>query len=91
VVPALFGDGSGAVVVGSGPEAGTHERPLFEMVSSAQAAIPGTEHVVSTTLGKCGLVYELSSELPSLVAAKLMSCGRMEAAGAGPADEWRLE
>jgi predicted naringenin-chalcone synthase len=73
VVPALFGDGAGAVVVGSGPEAGT-ERPLFEMVSSAQAAIPGTEHVVSTTLGKCGLVYELSSELPSLVAANIERC-----------------
>ncbi|XP_066341813.1 chalcone synthase H1-like [Miscanthus floridulus] len=73
VVPALFGDGAGAVVVGSDPEAGT-ERPLFEMVSSAQAAIPWTEHVVSTTLGKCGLVYELSSELPSLVAANIERC-----------------
>ncbi|TVU40707.1 hypothetical protein EJB05_14179 [Eragrostis curvula] len=74
VFPALFGDGAGAVIVGSDPEMGT-ERPLFEMVSAAQAVVPETEHVIATTLGKCGLVYDMiSSKLPSLVAGNIELC-----------------
>ncbi|WVZ49607.1 LOW QUALITY PROTEIN: hypothetical protein U9M48_000948 [Paspalum notatum var. saurae] len=71
VFPALFGDGAGAVVVGSDPAtttiAGTDavEHPIFELVSSAQATIPGSDHVASTTLAECGFVYVLPKGQPS--------------------------
>lgn len=80
VFPALFGDGAGAVVVGSDPGtttiAGTDaaERPLFELVSSAQATIPGSAHVASTTLAECGIVYDLPKGQPSFVADNIEHC-----------------
>ncbi|KAJ1256883.1 hypothetical protein BS78_K275200 [Paspalum vaginatum] len=73
VLQSLLGDGAGAVIVGSDPEA-CSERPLFEMVSSAQATVPGTQHAFTSKLGKCGFAYGLSGELPSLVAHNIEHC-----------------
>ncbi|KAJ1277265.1 hypothetical protein BS78_05G281900, partial [Paspalum vaginatum] len=78
VFPALFGDGEGAVVVGSDPAAAggtTTERPLFELVACAQATIPGSDHVASTTLAECGFVYDLPREQPSFVADNIEQGG----------------
>ncbi|KAM0918724.1 hypothetical protein ACQ4PT_008694 [Festuca glaucescens] len=72
VAHTLFGDGAGAIIVGADPDAIT-ERPIFEMVSS-QATVPGTQHVVSGHIGKGGLHYSLSSELPFLVANNIEQC-----------------
>ncbi|CAL4981209.1 unnamed protein product [Urochloa decumbens] len=73
VMQALFGDGGGAVIVGSDPET-TIERPLFELVSAAQAVIPKTEHSVCLKLSKNGMDYHLSNELPMLVAENMEKC-----------------
>uniref|UniRef100_A0ACD5ZK50 Uncharacterized protein n=1 Tax=Avena sativa TaxID=4498 RepID=A0ACD5ZK50_AVESA len=70
---ALFGDGAGAAVVGADPDV-TTERPIFEMVSSSQATVPGTEHFVTGYIGKGGLHFSLSSELPMLVADNIEQC-----------------
>uniref|UniRef100_A0ACD6AE28 Uncharacterized protein n=1 Tax=Avena sativa TaxID=4498 RepID=A0ACD6AE28_AVESA len=70
---ALFGDGAGATVVGADPDL-TTERPIFEMVSSSQATVSGTEHFVTGYIGKAGLHFSLSSELPSLVASNIEHC-----------------
>jgi predicted naringenin-chalcone synthase len=45
---ALFGDGTGTVVVGADPQAPV-ERPIFEMVSASQATLPGSDHAVVGT------------------------------------------
>ncbi|WVZ49465.1 hypothetical protein U9M48_000824 [Paspalum notatum var. saurae] len=77
VFPALFGDGAGAVVVGSDPAGTTGtdaERPIFELVSSAQSTIPGSDHVASTTLAECGFVYDLPRQQPSFVADNIEYC-----------------
>ncbi|RCV38236.1 hypothetical protein SETIT_8G125800v2 [Setaria italica] len=65
VMQALFGDGGGAVIVGSDPETST-ERPLFDMVSAAQTVVPKTKHSVSLKLSKNGMDYHLSNEPLSL-------------------------
>jgi predicted naringenin-chalcone synthase len=69
----LFGDGAGAAIVGAHPDIIT-ERPIFEMVSSSQATVPGTEHFVTGYIGKAGLHFSLSSELPLLVANNIEQC-----------------
>lgn len=73
VMQALFGDGGGAVIVGSDPETST-ERPLFDMVSAAQTVVPKTKHSVSLKLSKNGMDYHLSNELPVLVAHNMEKC-----------------
>jgi predicted naringenin-chalcone synthase len=73
VAHTLFGDGAGAIIVGADPDI-TTESPIFEMVSSSQATVPGTQHVVSGHIGKAGLHYSLSSELPFLVASNIEQC-----------------
>ncbi|KAL6662249.1 hypothetical protein ACP70R_000108 [Stipagrostis hirtigluma subsp. patula] len=73
VAQALFGDGAGAVVVGSDPEPAA-ERPLFEMVSAVQATLPNTERSLSTKLSNGGMEYSLSDEVPALVANNVEQC-----------------
>ena len=73
VVNSLFGDGAGAVIVGDGPVAAI-ERPIFRMVSSSQATLPGTEPAVWVRLGERGLGYNLSAELPALVRSGIEKC-----------------
>ncbi|KAG2562412.1 bisdemethoxycurcumin synthase-like [Panicum virgatum] len=73
VVNSLFGDGAGAVIVGAGPVAAV-ERPIFRMVSSSQATLPGTEPAVWVRLGERGLGYNLSAELPALVRSGIEEC-----------------
>jgi len=73
VVNSLFGDGAGAVIVGAGPVAAI-ERPIFRMVSSSQATLPGTEPAVWVRLGERGLGYNLSAELPALVRSGIEKC-----------------
>uniref|UniRef100_A0A804P0J5 Chalcone/stilbene synthase N-terminal domain-containing protein n=1 Tax=Zea mays TaxID=4577 RepID=A0A804P0J5_MAIZE len=55
---AIFGDGAGAVVVGSRPQEPV-ERPIFEMVSASQATVPRSERAVAAELTNCGLEYRL--------------------------------
>uniref|UniRef100_A0ACD5V015 Uncharacterized protein n=1 Tax=Avena sativa TaxID=4498 RepID=A0ACD5V015_AVESA len=69
----VFGDGAGAVIVGA-DAVDPAERPLFEMVSAAQAVIPDTEKVLSTELKPYGLDGKVSTKLPGLVGDHVKPC-----------------
>lgn len=71
---ALFGDGDGAVVVGAEP-VGHLERPIYEMASTSQVTVPGTEHVASTEFTADGIGYSLwPHELAALVDRNMERC-----------------
>ncbi|KAG2631388.1 hypothetical protein PVAP13_2NG025300 [Panicum virgatum] len=72
---ALFGDGAGAVIIGAD---GLHpaELPLFEMVSTSQALIPGSEQLLNMRLGEGGIDGDISSNLPRFAAQNLEGCLR---------------
>ncbi|RLM50370.1 bisdemethoxycurcumin synthase-like [Panicum miliaceum] len=77
---ALFGDGAGAVIVGS-DAVHPAERPLFEMVSASQAMIPGSEKQLNVRLGEGGVDIDISFNLPRFVAQNLERC-LLDASGA---------
>ncbi|CAL4900347.1 unnamed protein product [Urochloa decumbens] len=69
----LFGDGAGAAVVGADPAAG--ERPLFEIVSTAQAIVPGSEDAISINVTKGCYVGHISTrEVPVLIGGTVERC-----------------
>ncbi|TVU25469.1 hypothetical protein EJB05_27966 [Eragrostis curvula] len=71
---AIFGDGAGAVVVGADPVA-PGERPVFEMVLTAQVTLPGTEKFISCDYGAGGLVYNLAPpDVPVFVGDNIEPC-----------------
>ncbi|TKW01020.1 hypothetical protein SEVIR_8G149800v4 [Setaria viridis] len=74
VAMALFGDGAGAAIVGADPTTDPIERPVFHVVSSSQATLPGTEHAVAINLGESGVDYRMSVEVPALVRGGLERC-----------------
>ncbi|KAL6651417.1 hypothetical protein ACP70R_010342 [Stipagrostis hirtigluma subsp. patula] len=69
----IFGDGAGAVIVGAGPLTGG-ERPVFEMVSSTQATIPGTEHALGMQVAGGGIDFHLAIQVPTLVGQNVERC-----------------
>uniref|UniRef100_A0A0E0MFY7 Chalcone/stilbene synthase N-terminal domain-containing protein n=1 Tax=Oryza punctata TaxID=4537 RepID=A0A0E0MFY7_ORYPU len=73
VFMALFGAGAGAVVVGADPRTRV-EHPIFHMVSTSQAIIPGTDERVSLLLGERGLDCKISGAVPALVRAGVERC-----------------
>ncbi|XP_040384485.1 bisdemethoxycurcumin synthase-like [Oryza brachyantha] len=73
VAMSLFGDGAGAVVLGADPRSPV-ECPIFHMVSTSQAIIPGTEERVSIEVSERGLDYKISGEVPALVRASIERC-----------------
>ncbi|KAL8048374.1 hypothetical protein ABFX02_07G060100 [Erythranthe guttata] len=66
VEQALFADGAAAVVVGSDAAAGV-ERPLFQIISTAQTLLPESEGYVQGHLTDCGMVVELDKDVPKLI------------------------
>jgi bisdemethoxycurcumin synthase len=71
---AIFGDGAGAVVVGSRPQEPV-ERPIFEMVSASQATLPGSELAVAAELTNFGMEYRLEfGELAAGVGGNIERC-----------------
>ncbi|KAG2558021.1 hypothetical protein PVAP13_8NG107200 [Panicum virgatum] len=69
VVNSVFGDGAGAAIIGAGAVAAV-ECPIFHMVATSQARLPGTEPAVWVRLGESGLGYNVSAELPALVSVE---------------------
>ncbi|XP_059647522.1 type III polyketide synthase B [Cornus florida] len=63
---ALFGDGAGAMIIGSEPVSGT-ERPLFELHTSIQHFLPDTEKIIDGRLTEEGISFKLSRELPQII------------------------
>lgn len=74
IAHALFGDGAGAVIVGACPQ-GPVERPIFEMLSTYQVTVPGTEHVAAGEFTAHSIGYSLwPDELTALIDRNIESC-----------------
>ncbi|KAI3518516.1 hypothetical protein L1887_07321 [Cichorium endivia] len=63
---ALFGDGAGAIIVGSDPLP-DFEKPLFEIVSASQTIIPDTKSALRGHIREVGLKYHLHQDIPRLI------------------------
>lgn len=63
---ALFGDGAGAMIIGSDPEL-VSENPLFELHTALQEFLPGTEKTIDGRLTEEGISFKLARELPQII------------------------
>ncbi|KAK4258519.1 hypothetical protein QN277_004961 [Acacia crassicarpa] len=63
---ALFGDGAGAMIIGSDPIVGI-ERPLFELHIAAQKFLPETHKIIDGRLTEEGISFKLARELPQII------------------------
>lgn len=63
---ALFGDGAGAMIIGSDPIPGT-EKPLFELQTAHQQFLPGTEKTIDGRLTEEGISFKLARDLPQII------------------------
>lgn len=63
---ALFGDGAGAMIIGSDPILET-ERPLFELHKATQKFLPNTEKKIDGRLTDEGISFKLARELPQII------------------------
>ncbi|KAA8546064.1 hypothetical protein F0562_020485 [Nyssa sinensis] len=63
---ALFGDGAGAMIIGSDPVSGI-ERPLFELHTAIQHFLPDTEKIIDGRLTEEGISFKLARELPQII------------------------
>ncbi|KAK1362664.1 hypothetical protein POM88_047138 [Heracleum sosnowskyi] len=59
---ALFGDGAGAVIVGSDPITGI-EKPLFEIASAAQTIVPDSDGAIDGHYREVGITLHLVKEV----------------------------
>ncbi|KAL3539052.1 hypothetical protein ACH5RR_002418 [Cinchona calisaya] len=63
---ALFGDGAGAMIIGSNPDP-TIESPLFELHTAMQHFLPDTEKIIDGRLTEEGISFKLGRELPQII------------------------
>ncbi|XP_027356185.1 type III polyketide synthase B [Abrus precatorius] len=63
---ALFGDGAGAMIIGSDPILET-EKPLFELHTAVQEFLPHTEKKIDGRLTEEGISFKLARELPQII------------------------
>ncbi|KAG6777938.1 hypothetical protein POTOM_017780 [Populus tomentosa] len=63
---ALFGDGAGAMVIGTDPVPVT-ECPLFELHTAIQNFLPNTEKAIDGRLTEEGISFKLARELPQII------------------------
>lgn len=64
---ALFGDGAGAMIIGSNPDLKTEKRPLFELHTAIQHFLPDTEKIIDGKLTEEGISFRLDKELPQII------------------------
>jgi len=67
---ALFGDGAAAVIVGSDPIPEI-EKPLFELVWTAQIIAPDSEGAICGQLREFGLSFHLRKDVPDIVSKNI--------------------
>ncbi|KAG4990820.1 hypothetical protein JHK87_024277 [Glycine soja] len=66
---ALFGDGAAAIIVGSDPLPA--EKPLFELVWTAQTILPDSEGAIDGHLREVGLTFHLLKDVPGLISKNI--------------------
>ncbi|AES72118.2 putative naringenin-chalcone synthase [Medicago truncatula] len=67
---ALFGDGAAAVIVGSDPLPEV-EKPLFELVWTAQTIIPDSEGAIKAHTREAGLTLHIIKDVPDLISKNI--------------------
>ncbi|CAN0875563.1 Chalcone synthase 1 [Linum grandiflorum] len=67
---ALFGDGAAAVIVGSDPNLEI-EKPMFEIVYTAQTILPDSEGAIDGHLREVGLTFHLLKDVPGLISKNI--------------------
>ncbi|KAL9327853.1 hypothetical protein ACSQ67_002856 [Phaseolus vulgaris] len=67
---ALFGDGAAAVIVGSDPIPQI-EKPLFELVWTAQTIAPDSDGAIDGHLREVGLTFHLLKDVPGIVSKNI--------------------
>nr|ADK45323.1 type III polyketide synthase [Fallopia multiflora]ADK45324.1 type III polyketide synthase [Fallopia multiflora] len=70
---AIFGDGAAAVVVGANPDL-TIEKPIFELISTAQTIIPESDGAIEGHLLEVGLSFKLDQNVPTLISNSIEAC-----------------
>jgi predicted naringenin-chalcone synthase len=73
VAQALFGDGAAAVIVGSDPDISV-ERPLYEILSTGQSFIPGTEDALGGIVSEAGIVMYVAPSVPMHITNNIRKC-----------------
>ncbi|GAB2225233.1 hypothetical protein Droror1_Dr00006024 [Drosera rotundifolia] len=74
---ALFGDGAGAMIIGSDPIP-TIEHPLFELHTTIQHFLPDTEKIVDGRITEEGIIFKLARELPQIIEDNMEAfCARL--------------
>lgn len=63
---ALFGDGAGAMMIGSDPNPDI-ETPLFELHTAIQHFLPDTERIIDGRLTEEGISFKLDRALPQII------------------------
>ncbi|XP_020214451.2 type III polyketide synthase B [Cajanus cajan] len=63
---ALFGDGAGAMIIGSDPVLES-EKPLFELHTAVQEFLPHTAKKIDGRLTEEGISFQLARELPQII------------------------
>ncbi|KAL9229857.1 hypothetical protein vseg_005278 [Gypsophila vaccaria] len=66
VAQALFGDGSGAVIIGTNPDPST-ERPIFEILWASQTMLANSGEAIEGHLNQVGLHINLHKDVPKLL------------------------
>nr|ALS46606.1 chalcone synthase 3 [Fagopyrum tataricum] len=67
---ALFGDGAGAVIIGADPDLSI-EKPIFELVWTAQTILPDSEGAIDGHLREVGLTFHLLKDVPGLISKNI--------------------
>jgi len=67
---ALFGDGAGALIIGADPDESI-ERPLFQLVWTAQTLLPESDGAIDGHLREVGLTFHLLKDVPWLIAKNI--------------------
>ncbi|XP_021753149.1 type III polyketide synthase B-like [Chenopodium quinoa] len=74
---ALFGDGAGAMLIGSDPDP-IIERPLFELHTAIQHFLPDTEKIIDGRLTEEGISFKLDRALPQIIEDNIEDfCGKL--------------
>ncbi|KAH6642092.1 thiolase-like protein [Boeremia exigua] len=64
IAPALFSDGSAALVVCNGLAMTNEQKPVYELQEWASALIPGTEDHMSYSVSPTGMIATITKEVP---------------------------
>lgn len=67
---ALFGDGAAAIIIGADPIPEI-EKPMFELVSTAQTILPDSDGSIDGHLREAGLTFHLLKDVPGLISKNI--------------------